>query len=53
MRSAAFDPAHAGLPVIYQGLTTLWVLNCAVSYTGTLSSIQFLYIDGGATFNWR
>jgi subtilisin-like proprotein convertase family protein len=44
-------PAGGG-SVLYQGLGTLRLRNCIVSYSGSLETVDLLYLDAGTRFYW-
>jgi hypothetical protein len=41
-----------GSQILYQGVSTLTVLNCTADYTGSFSGFQTLNIGPTASFNW-
>ena len=38
--------------IVYQDISGLWLYNCTVNFTGTLGTLEYLYIGRGTTFYW-
>ena len=51
MTDTQIGPA-GGPAILYQNFASLWLLDCTVSYSGSLGTLQSLYVGSGATFIW-